>query len=223
MCGAALAQGDQISNPRGVVTNFDPANIGPVLTEIGAIWEQGLTNDGRKFLVVGVGDGLFLQLIPSACQGQNNTECLGLLTVMFFEGQDINYQTVAAFNQKYPFSTAGIPADNSGAYVSRYDIADYGIARGNVVSSLQNTLAIARIFAEELSTGGKTVSLEGYAEDMSSRLLNRRGVEALSGPGAVSRAEIHQRAFEEATELTLQLIKDKSVPRNKISNVTSKK
>ncbi|MEQ1929387.1 MAG: hypothetical protein ABL957_02485 [Parvularculaceae bacterium] len=226
LCGAAHAAGAQpelISNPRGVVSSFDVANIGPILTEMGAVWQQAQAPSGQPYLQVSAGGDLVLNVIPTACQGQNYTGCVGMNTVAFFSGADLNYQTITAFNQRYWFSTAGISEDGSSAYISRYDISDYGIPRGNVAASVLNLVVLAGMFREELASGAKTVSLEGFAEDMSARLLNGRGLSALAGSDAMPHVTRHQMALEETNELIQVLMKDQDAPRNKIENVTSKK
>lgn len=220
LCGAASAQqNDIISNPRGMIPNFDVANIGPVLNEAGAVWQQRQTPDGQVYIAVTVGD-MKLNIIPAACQGPNYTNCVGMNTVALFAGGGMNYQTISAFNQKYSFSTAGVTEDSSAAYLSRYEIADYGIARGNVIASIQNLYVLAQRFRDTLSTSSRTVSQEGYAEDMSATLLNSRGVLDMTGQAPASHATRHQQALEESAELVQILLADQRAPRNKIENLT---
>lgn len=216
----AHAEQDIVANPRGMVPNFDAQNVGPVLTELGAVWQEGVANDGQRYIQASVGDGLYLNLIPAACEGDTGKNCVGLSTVAFFTSDAINYQTIAAFNQRYRFAAAGIAADGKTAYISRYDIADYGIPRGNLASSVANLAYLASIFRGEIANAGKTVSLEGYAEDMSSRLLNGRGLEAMGG--SVEALTRHQRAFEQSAEVIQVLMQDRDAPRNKIENIGAK-
>lgn len=224
VCGSASAQQNQdvVANPRGMVTNFDISNIGPILTEMGAVWQQAQAGNGQPYLQVSAGGDLVLNVIPTACQGTNFTGCVGMNTVALFSGANLNYQTITAFNQKYWFSTAGVAPDGASAYISRYDISDYGIPRGNVAASILNLVVLADIFRQELSAGGKTVSLQGYADDMSARLLNGRGLETLAGKGAIAQITRHQTAMEESAELIHVLMKDKDAPRNKIQNFNAK-
>jgi hypothetical protein len=222
VCGAANAQQQElVSNPRGMAPNFDIANLGPILTEMGAVWEQRQAPNGQPYIVLSVGGELVLNMFPTAC-GQNFKNCIGLNTVALFSGSGLNYQTVTAFNQKYAFTTAGIVEDNTNAYLSRYDIADYGIPRGNVAASLINLVVLADKFRQELATAGQTVSLEGYADDLSSRLLNNRGLTAIAGPSAVEPLTVHEVALEETSELVKVLLADTETPRNKIRNITAR-
>lgn len=221
--GAASAQDQElVSNPRGMAANFDIANIGPILTEMGAVWQQRQTSEGRPYLVVSIGGEIVLTIAPAACLGENFTNCVGMSAVALFSGGGLNYQTVTAFNQKYAFTTAGIVEDGTGAYLSRYEIADYGIPRGNFASSLYNLAVLVDRFRQELATSGQTVSLEGYADDLSSRLLNTRALTSLAGREAFQPLTRHDIAFEETAELVEMLLSDKDAPKNKIQNVTGK-
>jgi hypothetical protein len=220
--GAANAQQDLISNPRGVIPNFDVGHIGPILTEMGAVWQSRKAENGQPFVAVSAGGELVLNIIPTACQGRDFTSCVGMNTVALFSGGGFNYQTVAAFNQKYWFSTAGVAEDGSAAYISRYEISDYGISRGNVAASIVNLIVLADIFRQELATARRTVSLEGFAEDLEARRLNARGLEALGGVDAFAHVTRHQRAMQETVELVEALLAG-DAPRNKIENITARK
>lgn len=220
MIGAAQAQ-DEISNPRGIVPNFDPANLGPVLSELGLVWQQRATQDGKPYIAASVGGELMINLTPTACTGPKNTNCIGLHTVSLAAGQDLNYQTVLAFGQKYAFTSVMISSDATRAAISRYDIADFGIPRGNIASSLMNFVYLAMQFRQELSSGANTVSLKGYADDMSAGLLNSRALTDVTGaePGGFS---AHSRAMRESAEIIDVLFKEGEAPRNKITNIGAK-
>ncbi|MEZ5891627.1 MAG: hypothetical protein R3C58_00545 [Parvularculaceae bacterium] len=194
----AVAQQSNLANPRGAVTNFDPANIGPVLTELGVVW-QVRNAEGRTFIAAAIGNGQFyFNIIPSACVGPNNTGCVGANIIAYFDGVTTNHQTIEAFNQAYAFTTAGA-LQGSAVYLSRYEIADFGIPRGNVESSLGSFVGIAQRFLNELASSSQTVSQEGYADDMSSNYLNRVSAEGIGVPAASTGAvaEWHQIALDE--------------------------
>lgn len=218
--GAAQAQ-EEISNPRGIVANFDAANLGPVLSELGLVWQQRATQDGKAYIAASVGGELMITLTPTACTGPNNTNCIGLHTTSLATGQGLNYQTVLAFGQKYAFTSVMISADASRAAISRYDIADFGIPRGNIASSLMNFVFLAMQFRQELSSGANTVSLKGYADDMSAGLLNSRALTQVTGSEGTS-FSAHQKAMQESSELITVLFSEGEAPRNKITNVGAK-
>ncbi len=218
--GASAFAQSGISNPTGVVKNFDPANLGPVLSELGVVWQERQTSDGRTYLAANIGGQLSVAFLPQACLDGGARNCVGLNTYAEFNGVSVNPQTIAAFNQKYWFVAAGVTSDNRGAFISRYDIADYGIARGNIKSSLENFVVLALKLREELRTGSKTVSLDGYAEDLSSNLLNRRGFEAMGGEVAkTSLVDHHLADFEATPEFVKMFVSDPDAPKNKILNV----
>ncbi|MBY0422302.1 MAG: YbjN domain-containing protein, partial [Parvularculaceae bacterium] len=214
--GVANAQ-DEISNPRGMVANFDASNLGPVLSELGLVWQQRTTQEGQPYIAASVGGELMINLIPTACSDKF-TNCVGLQTIALFPGRDINYQSVLAFGQKYAFTSVMISQDATKAAISRYDIADYGIPRGNVASSLMNFVYLASMFKSELASGAKTVSLKGYAEDFSATSLNSRGLVAISGAHA-EQTPRHQKALMESYEIVNVLFQEGEAPRNKIENV----
>ena len=219
--GAASAQ-DEISNPRGMVANFDAANLGPVLSELGLVWQQRTTQEGQPYIAASVGGELMINLIPTACAGAKFTGCVGLHTIALFPGENINYQTVLAFGQKYAFTSVMIAEDASKAAISRYDIADYGIPRGNVDSSLRNFVYLAMMFRQELASGAKTVSLKGYADDMSAGMLNTRTL-VETGSDAAKTLPRHQQAMQESAEMISVLFREGEAPRNKIENIGAKR
>jgi len=212
------AQDSLVSNPTGIVANFDAEAIGPVLTELGVAWQESTDSSGKPVILANAGGSLVFYLQPTACRTNDNKNCIGLLTISFFEG-DANSQTVRAFNDRYHFSRTGL--NQSGAFISRYDIADYGVPRGNVASSIANFAYLANLFQSELASAGRTVSLEGYANDLAASSLNRMGLTELTGARAhvAGPVEQHQQSFDEATDDILRLITDKTLPRNKIKNL----
>ncbi len=222
--GAANAQNsDLISNPRGMVANFDVVNIGPVLTELGVVWQERQLADGRIFIAASIGADLSFNVLPTACIGADGkSNCVGANIITIFSGGSPNPQSVSAFNQKYHFASAGMYSDGSGAFLSRYDIADYGIPRGNIASSIYNYFQLAQRFRNEVAT--KTVSADGYADDMSAAALNVQSGQSIGFDVAVatdgSMAAIHQASLESTPELIRRLIASDNAPRNKITNVT---
>jgi hypothetical protein len=222
---AANAQNQEmISNPRGMVANFDTVNLGPVLTELGVVWQERRTPDGQLFIAASVGGAFNFNIVPLACLGPNGTGCVGANVVSFFTGGVANPQSVAAFNQKYVFTSAGVFSDNSGAYLSRYEIADYGIPRGNVASSIGSYVALAQRFREEIAA--KTVSADGYVDDMSASILTVRAAEAVgidaTEQGDGTMAALHLANLGATPELVRKMISSENAPRNKIENVTKK-
>jgi len=211
---SAMAQG--ISNPAGSVRNFDIANLGPVLTDLGVQWEQRSGPNGQPFIVANV-NGYFLNIVPTACQGANNTQCVGAQTFALNEAPAVSQQGINAFNLRYAFLAAG-PLSN-GYYLSRYDIADYGIARGNVQSSVASFLSIAANANAELAGGGQTVSTIGYAEDLSASHLNEASAKAIGLDVTVNAADAHLREIRATPEFVKAFAASGAAAFNKIENV----
>ena len=220
--GFAFAQTTQatVSNPSQTMSNFDPVNLGPLLSELGLVWRQQQTGDGRSIITANIGGELTVNFVPSAClNGASN--CIGLVTLAQFEGGNFNPQSVSAFNQKYWFASAGIVSNGGSAYISRYDIADFGIPRGNIASSITNFYVLASKFASEIRSGAKTVSLDGFADDFSAASLNKQSLQEIGvNEAPQSHLEHHLDSFEAAPQLVKALIKDPNTARNKITNVT---
>lgn len=215
LSASAMAQG--ISNPAGTMRNFDIANLGPVLTDMGVQWEQRSGPEGQPFIVANV-NGYFLNIVPAACQGANNTQCLGAQTFALNDSPAINQQSINAFNLRYAFLSAG-PLPN-GYYLSRYDIADYGIARGNVQSSVASFLSIAANAAQELAGGGQTVSTIGYAEDLSASHLNEASAKAIGIEAGVNTSDPHLKDIKATAEFVKALAASGAAAFNKIENVS---
>lgn len=219
----ATSASAQVSNPAGIVRNFDIANIGPVLTEFGVQWEQRTGPNNQPFIVASV-NGYLFNLAPSACQGANFTQCLGVQMFSLNESSGVSQQAINAFNLRYAFLSAG--PTPQGYYLSRYDIADYGIARGNVFSSISSFLSIAARASSEVAGGGQTISSIGYAEDLSASQLNEEAAktlgiaaETLTGNSSV---DAHIKAIRATPEFVNAFAASGAAGVNKIDNLTKK-
>lgn len=207
-----------ISNPQGSIADFSRDTVGPLLDELGLDWQAQTPQSGQPYITASYSGIINFILAPTACRGAAGDECVGLNMVAIFEGS-ANPQTVRAFNYRYAFASAGI--DPSGAaYLSRYDLADYGIARGNLATSIQVFVNQVAMFASELDTAERTVSLEGYADDLASSALNRKGREALTGAEihAANAIERHRFGLEDGAQAVRRFILDEAAPRTKIDN-----
>jgi hypothetical protein len=200
--GIALAQVQyEIANPSGTVRNFDIANLGPVLDELGIQWQATDQNQDGVTEIRAVRDGIIFFIVPAACIG-GTSGCVGAQTFALFSAASVSQQAINAFNASYAFVSTG-PAPK-GYYVSRYDIADFGIARGNVESSLDSFHALLDVAQAALAGGASTVSTLGYADDLASARLNEASGRALGvevrAPTSHAGAE-HLREIEKMPEL----------------------
>jgi hypothetical protein len=209
-CGAAAEE--VISNPTGVVPYFGTQNLAIILDELGYDYETRA--NGTIAAVVG---DLQIVLAPMACV--ENRGCVGLNTLAMFDGE-ASPQALSAFDQAYIFTSVGALSNQPLLYVSRYDIADYGIARGNVQSSLANFIFLAKKFQAEVVNAAGPTSTSGYGDDRSAAALNRRAAGAELTANSVS-AALHRAALEATPELVRALATDEGGALvNKIRNVT---
>ncbi len=214
----AMAQTAPVAKPTEVMTSFDPQNVGSILNEIGAVWQAQQAN-GQTFIAANANGEINFLLVPAACKGENSSKCVGLSMVAIFEG-NANPQTVTAFNYRYAFASAGL--DPSGAaYIKRYEISDYGMARGNLATSILVFVEQAKMLQSELSTARRTVALEGQADDLSARALNRGVLTQIAGVAdhAPSALDAHEIGLDMTAEQIKFFIENKSAPRNKIENL----
>ncbi len=207
-----------VANPTTLISNFDVQSVGPILDELGVVWRAVAVDGGGSAIVANAGGVLNFYMQPSACQVNGASNCIGVLIFSPYEG-DANSQTVRAFNDRYPFTRTALNG-SSGAFITRYEIADFGIPRGNVAHSLLNFFTLANRFHAELASAGRTVSLEGYGDDLAASALNRSGLLNLTGAieHAPTMSERHNKSFDEATDDIMRLIELEDLPRNKIKN-----
>lgn len=215
--GTALAQAPLISQPDVALKNFDIATLGPVLTELGIVWRKAVAK-GEPYIAAKYRDLEFV-ITPEACRGDGKTNCRGAHMISMFRGAPFNQQTVNAFNARFAFTSSGL--DPSGdAFISRYEICDYGEARGNLAISLAVFLNQAISFRKALAESPATVTAEGYSSDLSAATLNRASFAALGGTAAVhDESSLHEQAIDGAAERVHDLLRDADAPRNKIENI----
>ena len=189
----------QIEAPRNLIPNFDAMNLAPVLDDLGARYELRRMEDGRPFLAVSFDDDFAFNLVPTACLSSDFSRCIGVNIVAIYSAGGLNAQTISAFNQSNAFASVGWYEREKSLFLLRYDIADYGIPRGNLASSLAQFIATAARLQTEIETRPKTVSLYGYADDVLAGSLNRKGLAAMGARPKTAGA--HEASLSEATGL----------------------
>ncbi len=219
--GPLAAPPSALQDPYRVLDSFDIYELRILLGELNIASDIKTARNGRRYLQAAYGAKLIFEIIPAACLGPDGDRCLGANFLARFKGEAPNPQMVTAFNRSFAFSTVGVMPDG-GAYVSRYEIADFGAPRGNVASSLESFIYIAELFRKELETSGATVATVGYAEDQAARRLNRTVSEDFGVVTAVSpsRKALHQIAMEEAPVFVDLLNSEDETPHNKIRNLS---
>ena len=214
----ALAQtAPPVSDPSGMMSSFNATELEAVLESAG--YQVAVLNDGRaRVLGVENAAGQFIYLRPRVCLATDSggARCVGLQTFVLFDAQ-ATAQSIAAFNARYPFASAG--AERAGGYyLSRYDIADYGMPRGNLAIIVANFFHLAEIFQETVTFDTKTASADGYADDLKARRLNAAALTTVSDRIAARAVPSHRVGYElEGGELP-QLVDGAAPYKDKISN-----
>jgi len=218
----APAQAAPVDNPGKIISDFNAATVGPVLSELGIVWREFKADNGQPFIDANFQGQFVFRLTPTACKESGFKNCVGLSLTAVFDGA-ANPQTVTAFNYLYSFASVGLTPDGE-AFIVRYEIADYGVPRGNVASSVLNFVQQAKQLSAELASTRRTVALQGYAEDLSASYLNRGVLASMTGRAVIPKdtAKLHKQAMEDASEFIRDFIADKSLRRNKIKNLTVK-
>lgn len=200
--------GSGIQNAGQLLRNYDVETLVPILQELGMKWE-GRTGPTGKILLVTSPDGLKFVMVPTACQAGANQGCVGLNMIALFSG-NADYRTVNSFNYRYAFSSAGI--DDSGtAYIGRYEIADYGVPKGNLIVSMAVFLSQAGYFGDTLNTASRTVSTTPSPDDLAANALNMPDLATMT---------THQAGFEQTREMVKVLVQAEQQSPGKIANFT---
>ncbi|MEL6378658.1 MAG: hypothetical protein AAFQ29_02720 [Pseudomonadota bacterium] len=215
---------DPISQPGVSIVSFDVAQLGPILTEMKYLWQARQAPDGSPFILANSGGDSIFVITPLACRGTQYTDCVGMQLISVFDDK-ADPEAVRDFNNRYVFSNVGIN-DNGNSYISRYDIADYGIARGNVATIISTFVTFSEIYAETIveSHDAITFRRESGLSTKVSRLneTDKNGLvlNANLGPGGVARsrfdAEPHNPRLREAYEKRQQIFDDAALPLNRL-------
>lgn len=222
--GGAAAQSNSLSGPKAPVKNpgttlnsLHAEAIIPVLAELGLSYKGATLPNGQKVVLAEAPNGLKFQITPTACV-ESGERCKGVNMLALFQTR-AQERVISSFNYRYAFVSAGL--DDSGvAYISRYDIADYGMPKGNLAVSIQTYLYMASLFDRHLYEATNTVSLEADPADLSAHGLNLQQVMAdatLSRSLGLSTAS-HEVSFEEITDAVATFVQADTMAPGRIIN-----
>lgn len=206
-----------VANPAEMIPSLHAEAIIPVLQEMGLQYQGATLPNGQKVILAKAQNGIKFQLTPMACDAKAK-RCRGLNMVAMFQS-NAPTRTVSAFNYRYAFVSAGL--DDSGvAYITRYDLADYGMPKGNLAISLANYLHMASVFDRHLYEATNTVSLEATGTDLAANGLNMRGI--LADSSLANRvglnAASHQVSFEAISEVVDTFVRADGLAPGRIVN-----
>ena len=128
-----------IANPKGLLPNLDIATIAPVVKETGAVTEIKKGDDGSSYILGAFGETKLLFYTSSCDSGEKG--CKGLeigasINRDNFQLDDAELlKRINAYNDRYVAGKAIISGSGDLA-VTRYVIADHGIARGNLAMEI---------------------------------------------------------------------------------------
>ena len=221
----SLASGTQapVKNPSQTMTSLHAEAIIPVLAELGVEHRGATLPNGQKVILATAPNGLKFQITPTACD-ETASRCKGVNFLALFNSR-AQERVVSAFNYRYAFVSTGID-QSSNAYISRYDIADYGMPRGNLAVSVKTFLYMASLFDRHLFEATNTVSLDATDQDMAEHGLNMQQVMAdsrLAERSGLSLAS-HQVSLEILPDVVNTFVRaDALAPGRIVNEVTGRK
>lgn len=174
MCGAALALGVAFSTgavaapaqdeDRRIVAFFTYDEVESVLTSLGLPHLRVKDQDGNPYISVTEPESkINFAIALTVCQGAG---CYGMLIdTAYNRGAEIPAQVINEFDFGQPFIAAAM-LNASTAYISRYEIADFGIPRGNIASNIINFIEIAKMLPGFIEANGTMASATGLQPDI---------------------------------------------------------
>lgn len=196
----ALGTSGKIRNPSSPLTSLHAEALVPIIEQMGFDYEGATLPGGEKALLVTAQNGTRFQVTPMACD--RSRRCRGMHLVTMFEA-DVDSRTVAAFNDRYAFVSAGMSNDRV-AYLARYEIADFGMPRGNVAVSIEVFLETAELFTEHLRKATPGLKQAPDGSDLSANGLNMSGLMRSVSTGFAPREVMphgHALSFEETHDI----------------------
>lgn len=208
-----------VSNPGELLPSLHAEAVVSVLDEMGIEYQGATLPNGQKVLLAKAKNGIKFQLTPTACD-KGGLRCRGISMVALFKSNAPD-RAISAFDQHYVFVSAGMQ-DEGVAYLTRYDLADFGIPKGNLAVSLMNYVHMAAIFDRHLYEATNTVALPS-ASDLSGESLNMKAILASSdlANSLGYSEESHQVSFELLPDVVNTFVKaDDLAPGRLVNSVT---
>lgn len=143
-----------VTNRTGLVTNFDLPTVTRILREL-RMEHQVAPGSGGRFINVQLPNGVRATLGRTACRGDGLT-CKGLTMTARFGAGPAGWSELEklrranSFNARNSFIKAGVDGDGQ-FYLVRYELADFGVSRGAVATSLLVFANLAQQYREHLA------------------------------------------------------------------------
>ncbi|MEO0699346.1 MAG: YbjN domain-containing protein [Pseudomonadota bacterium] len=224
MIGEAVAQANALGTSRGIrnpsapLTSLDAEALIPLIQQMGLAYDGVTFPSGERVLLVTAPNGTRFQITPMACDDRGR--CRGMHIVTLFQ-TEVDERTVAAFNYRYAFVSAGLSGDNV-AYLSRYEVADFGMPRGNVAVTIRLFLETAALFSEQLGAATGDLQKPPAANDLSANGLNMQSLWATATlfeeqPAPAPRHP-HVISFEETARMIDTFVRAEAIYPGRIMN-----
>lgn len=214
----ALGTSTTIRNPSAPLMSLDAESLIPILAQMDLHYDGVTLPSGHKALLVSTDDGVKFQITPLACD--EDGRCRGMHFVSLFQ-TDIDERTVSAFNFRYSFASAGISSENV-AHLTRYELADFGMPKGNVAVSIGVFIDNAILLAEHLENGPGELAQAPHASDLAANGLNLQSlintIPAEAMPQA-TRPQTHALSFEVASDIVDTYVRAEAIYPGLIVNV----
>ncbi len=138
----------EVSNTSEMWFSWDANRVIALATEVGDTGSLVAGDDGDPSSVgIVTSSGLKYVISPTACvQGT----CYGFQLIAEFDGS-VTAEQMNEFNLDRSFTKSYV--DEGNAYLTRYEVCDYGIPKGNFAADMTNFEAVAATFETYLSTG----------------------------------------------------------------------
>lgn len=166
-----------LTMPKQLLPGFDSNQIVQIAEEIGLTASLIKGSGGATAAQIDTTSGTFYA-IPTVCR---TSTCYGMeLIADFGAGPEVPLKVLNYFNHYRVFTKAYL--QDGHIFLSRYEIADFGIPKGNVASNLANFIDVAKDFdrflARQLSASSQT---PGHMARDTVQVLTGGSANALTG------------------------------------------
>ena len=151
----AIAAPVDLSNPARITNTFQNEEIAAIANELGYDTTLLTGDDGKKVLVVEMPTGGIF-VFPQVCETKA-PRCLQVEWLAIFDVKDTPISVINAYNDRQGFARAF--QHEGKVFLSRQEIADFGIPIGNIAVSLGVFAKLTDNFAAFLASSGKSAIL----------------------------------------------------------------
>lgn len=171
--GALAAQAAPVDSidQSEILSSLNAENVVPVLKIVTGNHVLQIDADQNHFIGATATNGLqfdvrFHGCVDPAAEQITDMQCRAFSMVALWEPRPDAAAAASAipdFLYNNPLANAGILSDGS-IYLTRYVIADYGIAQGNLLSEMANYVRTVTAFANTITSAGPEAGADSAAE-----------------------------------------------------------